>query len=41
MNPTVPAHVIADAYADDEAAASAEYGAEFRKDIERLLDNRL
>ena len=37
MNPTVPDAVIATAYAEDEASASAEYGAQFRKDVERLL----
>ena len=37
MNPTVPAAVIQSAYADDEAAAAAEYGAEFRRDIEKFV----
>ncbi len=37
MNPGVDAAVIAQAYADDEAAAAAEYGAAFRTDIEALL----
>lgn len=37
MNPTVPQGVIDRAYADDEAVASAEYGAEFRRDIEALF----
>ena len=34
MNPTVDERVIAEAYAADEASAAAEYGAEFRRDIE-------
>jgi len=37
MNPTVDPHVIADAYAADEAAAAAEYGAQFRRDIESFV----
>ena len=37
MNPSVDAQVIADAYAADEAAAAAEYGAEFRRDIESFV----
>ena len=37
MNPRVDAGVIADAYADDEASAAAEYGAEFRRDIESFV----
>lgn len=37
MNPAVPQAVIDKAYADDEASASAEYGAQFRRDIEALL----
>lgn len=37
MNPTVEARVIEDAYAQDEAAACAEYGAEFRRDIEGYI----
>lgn len=37
MNPDLPAHVVEEAYADDEAAAAAEYGAEFRKDIESFV----
>lgn len=34
MNPTVPESVIETAYADDESVAEAEYGANFRRDIE-------
>ena len=37
MNPLVPSSVIAQAYADDEASAAAEFGAEFRKDIEVFI----
>jgi hypothetical protein len=37
MNPAVDPQVIADAYATDEAAAAAEYGAEFRRDIESFV----
>ena len=41
MNPGVPAHVIANAYAEDEAAAAAEYGAEFRRDIEAYVSREV
>jgi hypothetical protein len=37
MNPAVPKAVIEAAYSEDEASASAEYGAQFRRDIESLL----
>jgi hypothetical protein len=37
MNPTVGEDVIREAYEADEAAASAEYGAEFRRDIESYI----
>ena len=37
MNPTVPNGVIDHAYAEDEAVASAEYGAQFRRDIESFV----
>ncbi len=37
MNPTVSMAVIAAAYLRDHAAASAEYGAEFRTDVEGFL----
>jgi hypothetical protein len=37
MNPSVPQAVIDQAYEDDEASAAAEYGAEFRKDIESFV----
>jgi hypothetical protein len=37
MNPTVDERVIAEAYEADEASAAAEYGAEFRRDIETFI----
>jgi hypothetical protein len=37
MNPNVPQAFIDEEYARDPASAAAEYGAEFRTDIERLL----
>lgn len=37
MNPAVPASVIERAYADDESAAAAEYGAQFRADVESFI----
>jgi hypothetical protein len=37
MNPVVDRQVIADAYAADPAAARAEYGAQFRTDIETFI----
>lgn len=37
MNPTLPQHVVDSAYAEDEARASAEYGAEFRTDVESFV----
>ena len=37
MNPTVEKRVIVEAYEQDELAASAKYGAEFRRDIESFL----
>jgi hypothetical protein len=37
MNAAVPQAVIDAAFAEDEASASAEYGAQFRRDIESLL----
>jgi hypothetical protein len=33
----VPEHVIADAYAEDESVAAAEYGAQFRRDLESYV----
>ena len=41
MNPTVPQAVIDEAYERDPAAAGAEYGAEFRRDIEQLFSREL
>jgi hypothetical protein len=37
MNPTVPESFLAEALAQDEAAARAEYLAEFRRDIETFI----
>lgn len=37
MNPAVPQAIIDRAYASDEAVARAEYGAEFRRDLETFL----
>lgn len=37
MNPTVPQRVVDDAARDDPARAAAEYGAEFRSDIESFV----
>lgn len=41
MNPTVPQRVIDDAYERDPASASAEYGAEFRSDIEGFVSREV
>lgn len=37
MNPTVPQSVIDEAYESDPASAAAEYGAEFRTDVETYI----
>jgi hypothetical protein len=37
MNPSVDESVIAAAYEADEPSAAAEYGAEFRRDIESYV----
>lgn len=37
MNPLVPSIVIENAYRDDPAVASAEYGAQFRRDVETFI----
>lgn len=37
MNPSVDERVIADAYASDPASAAAEYGAQFRTDVETFV----
>ena len=37
FNPTISQHVIDAAYEDDPTAAAAEYGAEFRRDVEAFL----
>lgn len=38
MNPSLPQRVIDEAYEQDPARASAEFGAEFRADLETFLD---
>jgi hypothetical protein len=38
MNPSFPQEDIDAAYADDPSAAGAEYGAEFRSDVQQLFD---
>ncbi|MGP5563692.1 hypothetical protein [Vreelandella alkaliphila] len=37
MNPTLPKRVVERAYERDEASAKAEYGAEFRSDVESFV----
>lgn len=37
MNPTVPRHVIDEAYERDQQRAAAEFGAEFRTDLESFV----
>lgn len=37
MNPGLPERVVADAYERDPASAAAEYGAQFRTDVESFL----
>jgi len=37
MHPALDRQVVADAYAEDPAVAGAEYGAEFRSDLERIF----
>jgi hypothetical protein len=37
MNPSVPQAIIDNAYEDDPASASAEYGAQFRSDVESYI----
>jgi hypothetical protein len=41
MNPTVPQALIDDAYERDAASAAAEYGAEFRADIETFVSREV
>jgi hypothetical protein len=41
MNPTVPQDVIDEAYDRDPVSAAAEYGAEFRSDVEEFLSRRV
>jgi len=37
MNPSLPERIIAQAYTRDPVAASAEYGAQFRRDLEEFV----
>jgi hypothetical protein len=41
MNPTIDEAVIDEAYARDEASARAEYGAEFRDDVESFVSREV
>ena len=41
LNPTFDAAAVATAYAEDEAAARAEYGAEFRTDVETFVSREV
>jgi hypothetical protein len=41
MNPQVDPQVIADAYEEDEASAGAEYGADFRRDVESYVSREV
>ncbi len=41
MNPTVDPHVIADAYEEDPASAAAEFGANFRSDVESFVSREV
>ena len=37
MNPSISLATLEEAYHDDPVAASSEYGAEFRSDLEKLF----
>jgi len=41
MNPTIPEAIIAAAYEVDASAAAAEYGAEFRRDLEAYVSREV
>ena len=41
MNPSVDEQVIAEAYAQDESVAAAEYGAQFRRDIQDFIPHEV
>ena len=41
MNPSVPQSIIDKAYADDPANAAAEFGAEFRTDVETFISREV
>lgn len=41
MNSLLPAHVVEQAYQDDAASAKAEYGSEFRTDVETFVNREV
>jgi hypothetical protein len=41
MNPSVPQHVIDEAYEEDRANADAEFGAQFRTDVESFISREV
>ena len=41
MNPNISERVIADAYERDPARAAAEYGAQFRTDVETFVSREI
>lgn len=41
MNPSLPQSVVDEAYERDPSAAAAEYGAEFRADVERIIPREI
>ena len=41
MNPSVDERIIAEAYEADQATDAAEYGAEFRRDIESFVSQEV
>jgi hypothetical protein len=41
MNPTISQELIGEAYEDDPASAAAEYGAEFRTDVETFVSREV
>jgi hypothetical protein len=41
MNSLLPTHIVEQAYQDDPASAKAEYGAEFRTDVETFVNREI
>lgn len=41
MNPVIPQEIIKEAYEDDPVSAAAEYGAEFRTDVETFISREV